>query len=68
VRGEQKKGSDLDFIVAFKDSKNIFDNYMDLMYFLEDLFNLKIDLAFEDCFKDRLKSKILKEIIYVRGI
>jgi predicted nucleotidyltransferase len=68
VRNKQKIGSDLDFIIEFFDNNNIFDNYMDLLYFLEDLFNLKVDLVFEDCIKERLKPKILNDVIYVEGI
>ncbi|MFH1097090.1 MAG: nucleotidyltransferase family protein [Candidatus Desantisbacteria bacterium] len=42
VRGEQKKDSDIDFLVEFE--KPDFDNFMDLAFYLEDLFGKKIDI------------------------
>lgn len=36
ARGEAKSGSDLDFVVEFEEKS--FDHYMDLKFFLEELF------------------------------
>lgn len=41
-RGEAKPGSDMDFLVTLERSS--FDDYMDLMFFLEDLFGCKVDI------------------------
>lgn len=41
-RGENKKNSDIDFIVEFK--KASFDNFMNLAFYLEDLFRKKVEL------------------------
>ena len=35
VRGDQKSSSDIDFLVEFE--KPSFDNFMDLVFYLEDL-------------------------------
>lgn len=42
VRGEQKRYSDIDFLVDFEEPT--FDNFMDLVFYLEDLFGKKIEL------------------------
>ncbi len=63
LRNEQKKGSDLDFLVEFK--KQSFDNYMGLKFFLEDLFGRKVDLVIESTLKPAF-SYVKKEAVYVR--
>lgn len=65
VRGEGKDTSDLDFIVDFE--KKTFDNYMDLKFFLEDLFQCPVDLVIIDSIKPRLKKIILHETLYAQG-
>ncbi|RMA93165.1 nucleotidyltransferase family protein [Hydrogenothermus marinus] len=65
VRGEQKENSDLDILVEFKEGHKTFDNYMDLKLYLEKVLNLKIDLVSKTALKPRLKTYILKEVIYV---
>jgi uncharacterized protein len=62
ARGEETPASDLDFLVQFENTT--FDNYMDLKFYLEDLFGAKADLVIEDSVKPRLKPYIFQEIIY----
>lgn len=64
IREEQKEGSDIDIIVEFEKGKKTFDNYMDLKFFLEDLFGCKIDLVISEAIKPDLKSYISKEAVY----
>ena len=64
ARGEEKDGSDIDILVEFKDNYETFDNFMDLKFFLEDLFNRKIDLVTMDALRPQLKDDILQEVIY----
>lgn len=66
VRGEATERSDLDFLVELE--KKTFDNYMDLKFFLEDLFGCKVDLVMKDALKPRLRDPILKETIYLTGL
>jgi len=42
VNGNQNEKSDIDILVEF--SRTSFDNYFDLLFFLEDLFGRKVDL------------------------
>jgi len=57
--------SDLDFLVELE--PETFDNYMDLMFFLEDLFECRIDLVLRDTIKPRLRETILEETVDVPG-
>ena len=66
VRGEGRPTSDLDFIVEF-DQKS-FDSYMDLRFFLEELFKRKVDLVLSDSIKPRLRAAILGEAVYAQGL
>jgi uncharacterized protein len=68
IKNEQKKGSDIDILVEFEENKKTFDNYMDLKFFLEDLFGSKVDLVVEDALKPALKSYILESVQYAPGI
>lgn len=63
-RNEATPDSDLDFLVEFEGAAT-FDGYMDLKFFLEDLFNKKVDLVTRRSLKPQLTEKVLKEAIYV---
>ena len=65
VRGEATDGSDLDFVVEF-DHKT-FENYMDLKFFLEELFGCKVDLVIPGTIKPLLRPYIMSEIVNVPG-
>lgn len=43
AKGEQNDSSDIDVLVEFMEDAVTFDNYMDLMLILEDLFQKKVD-------------------------
>lgn len=62
ARGEQTETSDLDFLVEFDDPT--FDNYFDLKFFLEKLFDSQVDLVIKDTIKPRIRSTILAETVY----
>ena len=51
ARREQTESSDLDFLVEFVDPT--FDNYFDLKFFLEKLFDSQVDLVIKDTIKPR---------------
>lgn len=67
-RGEQTETSDMDILVEFEDDEKTFDNYMDLKFFLEDLFGLKVDLVMEGTIKPDLLPYILGSVKYAAGI
>ena len=64
VRGEERPESDVDILVTFRKGQETFDNYMDCKFYLEDLFGRKVDLVMKGSIKKRLKSYILKEVVY----
>ncbi len=64
ARGEEEKDSDVDILVEFKNGYEIFDNYMELKFFLEDLFERKVDLVTTEALRPQLKEDILKEVNY----
>jgi predicted nucleotidyltransferase len=65
VRDEQKSESDIDILVDFQEGYKTFDNYMELKFFLEDIFHSKVDLAIKGAIRKELKEYILTEAVYV---
>jgi len=68
VRKEQDTGSDIDILVEFEKDKKTFDNYIELKFFLEDLFKCKVDLVVRESIKTRLEPYILKSVKYAAGL
>lgn len=66
ARGEWSQRSDLDFIIVLE--RETFDAYMDIKFFLEDLFGCSVDLVIEENIKPELRAQILSEAIYAPGI
>jgi predicted nucleotidyltransferase len=56
VRGEERSDSDVDVLVEFKEGQETFNNYMDLKFYLEDLFQRNVDLVIRDSIKRRLRD------------
>ncbi len=65
IKGKAKKGSDIDILVEFEKGYKTFDNYMELKFYLEELFGCKVDLVIKSAIRDELKSEILSQVIYV---
>ncbi|PWR69519.1 nucleotidyltransferase family protein [Methanospirillum stamsii] len=57
-------GSDVDILVSFRKGEKSFENFMDCKFYLEDIFNRKVDLVMMNTIKPRYKSNILGEIVY----
>jgi predicted nucleotidyltransferase len=58
--------SDLDFVVEFEEKS--FDAYMDLKAFLEQLFDVRVDLVLKDAIKPRLRERILGDALHAPGL
>ncbi|HEC34491.1 MAG TPA: nucleotidyltransferase [Chloroflexi bacterium] len=65
-RGTPTADSDIDFLVTLEEPS--FDGYMDVKFFLEDLFQCKVDLVLERTVKPRLRPYILAEVEYAPGL
>ncbi|MEB3231495.1 MAG: nucleotidyltransferase family protein [Leptolyngbyaceae bacterium] len=64
ARNEATDTSDLDFLVEFEGSTT-FDRYMDLKFFLEDLFEKKVDLVTKGSLKPQITDTVLGEAVNV---
>lgn len=64
VRGEQKKQSDIDILVDFKEPIGLF-KFMDLEEYLHGVLGLKIDLVSKKALKPRIGRRILKEVVFI---
>ncbi len=64
AREEQRADSDIDVLVDFEEGAKTFDSFMELKFFLEDLFHRKVDLVTIKALRPQLKESILKEVTY----
>ncbi|MDO8412618.1 MAG: nucleotidyltransferase family protein [Gallionellaceae bacterium] len=64
VRNEAREDSDLDVLVEFEGGE-IYRNYFDLLFYLEDQLHCEIDLVCSDAVRPQLKPHIEKEALYV---
>lgn len=64
VRGEERLESDIDVLVTFRKGQKTFENYMECKFYLEDLFQRKVDLVLKNTIKSRLRPYILGEVVY----
>jgi uncharacterized protein len=67
ARDEQNDESDVDIIVEFEDRHETFDNYMDLKFYFENLFDRKVDLVIINSIKPSLRHSILRGVKYAKG-
>lgn len=64
-RGEATENSDIDLLVKFKSELKTFMNFMNLCFFLEDLFGRKVDILTPESLSPYLRDIILEEVEYV---
>lgn len=64
ARNEATPHSDLDFLVEFEGIATL-DGYMDLKYFLEDIFGCSVDLITRRTLKPIISQAVLEEAIRV---
>jgi predicted nucleotidyltransferase len=64
VRNEQTKKSDVDVLVTFSETIDLF-KFVELENYLSDILDVKVDLVMKDGIKPRLKERILNEAVYV---
>ena len=62
VRDEGTDESDIDFVVDFEPGKKTFDNLMDLAFFLEDLFERKVEVLTRQGLSPYIGPHILKTL------
>jgi len=64
VKNQQREGSDLDVLVVFSETIDLF-TLVELQNFLTELLQVKVDLTLQRSLKPRIREKILREVVYV---
>ena len=64
VRSEQKKDSDLDLLVSFKEVPSLL-TFIAIENYLSDLLGVKVDLVMKDSLKPKIGKNILREAVPV---
>ena len=64
VRDEQKKDSDLDILVTFKEEPSLL-TFIAIENYLSDLLGVKVDLVMKDSLKPVIGKNILREAVPV---
>ena len=62
ARGEQKEISDVDILVEF--DKPTFDNFMDLVFFLEELLGKKVELVTTKALSPYISPFVKQEVVW----
>ena len=66
VRGEEKKGSDLDVLVEFENSAKLsLLDFVRLENFLSEKLGVKVDLVEKSTLKPRIGKRILEEVVTI---
>ena len=64
VRGEQVKKGEIDILVDFSETIDLF-TFIELESFLSETIDMKVDLVMKDTLKPRIRDSILKEAVRV---
>lgn len=64
ARGEERPGSDLDFVVEFEGTAT-YDRYADLKFFLEDILAHKVDLVVKGALRPRMLRRVERDAVVV---
>ncbi len=65
ARGQQNKDSDIDVLIEFEPEQKTFDNFMHLIFFLEDLLGRRVELVTPESLSPHIGPQILSEVEYV---
>lgn len=65
IKESYTEDSDVDLLVDFEPNKKSFDNFMDLSFFLEDIFGRKVKLVTPQSLSKYIGPHILKEVQHV---
>lgn len=64
VRDEAHPDSDIDLLVEFYPGEKTFDNFMGLSFFLEDLFDRRVEIVTPESLSPYIGPSILREAEY----
>ena len=64
ARGEERPDSDVDVLVEFAPGQATFRHFMELAYFLEDLFGRRVDLVTEQGLSRYLRPQVEEGVVW----
>lgn len=64
VRGEQRSDSDVDLLVELDPSRETFDNFMQLWFFLDDLLQHRVEVVTPEALSPYIAPRILADTEY----
>ena len=64
ARGDSGEQSDVDVLVEFETDRNTFDNFMDMLFYLEDLFGKKVDLITTLGLHQYIRPFVEREVVW----
>ncbi len=64
LRGDEREGSDIDILVEFSRTIDLFE-FVELEDYLSDLLGSRVDLVMKDALKPRIKDRILEEAVVI---
>lgn len=64
ARGEAKETSDVDILVEFNETVDLF-HFIRLQHYLSEILGREVDLVTPDALKPLIKDQILKEVLYI---
>ncbi len=64
VRNEASDNSDIDILVEFHPDKKSYKNYIRLVFFLEDLLGMRVDLVTKEALSPYIGPHIMREVKY----
>ena len=65
ARGESNQTSDVDILVEFDPESKTFDNFIHLVFYLEDLLERRVELVTVEALSPYIGPHILREVEYV---
>ena len=64
ARGEDRPESDVDVLVEFAPGQTTFRNFMELVFYLEDIFGRRVDLVTELGLGKHLRPYVEQEVVW----
>ena len=68
ARNQQTADSDIDFLIEFQKEKKTYNNFIEIAYFLEDIFQNEVDLLTPQSLTPSFLNGIQTDITYVTFI
>jgi hypothetical protein len=67
VKGKARKRSDVDLLVDFEENIDLFE-FIHLVDDIQAILKIKVDLATPDAIKPYIRSKVMSEVEWIKGI